>query len=339
MAGQRPCASFRFDLVASLLSAWFAAGLFLDSWAHNNIPELETFFTPWHAVFYSGFVASAGWLCWPALGRLLAGERGAAVAPVGYGASLVAAPAFAVAGVADFAWHEVFGIEQGLSILFSPTHLVLVITMGVIVTGPVRSRWDRPEGGWRELPLLLSWAFASLLALLFLQYGNALAWSPAAVVAVLSHPSEAPGADDGAVRFLTGVVVTTVVLLSALLLLARRGRVPVGAALLLFAVAALLSGAVTGFGSWVWTVAVLVCGVLVEGLVWWLRPGVGGLRGWLLFGAAVPLVWWSVLMGVTVVSAGLPSVVEYWTGAPVVASAVGLLLAAVVGARPVARVS
>ena len=35
-------------------------GATLDGWAHTHVPErLETFFTPWHAVLYSGFLASA----------------------------------------------------------------------------------------------------------------------------------------------------------------------------------------------------------------------------------------------------------------------------------------
>src|SRR6266536_4204640 len=43
------------DLVTLVLTAWLIGGLFLDGWAHNTRPQLETFFTPWHAVFYSGF--------------------------------------------------------------------------------------------------------------------------------------------------------------------------------------------------------------------------------------------------------------------------------------------
>ena len=27
--------------------------LFVDGWAHNNLDQIETFFTPWHALFYS----------------------------------------------------------------------------------------------------------------------------------------------------------------------------------------------------------------------------------------------------------------------------------------------
>ena len=40
-----------YDWTVVLLSVWFVGGLILDGWAHNHIPELESFFTPWHAAF------------------------------------------------------------------------------------------------------------------------------------------------------------------------------------------------------------------------------------------------------------------------------------------------
>src|SRR5689334_393182 len=56
-----PTGSLRFDWVVILASLWFVGGMFLDGWAHANLASsLETFFTPWHAVLYSGFFAAAG---------------------------------------------------------------------------------------------------------------------------------------------------------------------------------------------------------------------------------------------------------------------------------------
>src|SRR5215472_11165461 len=51
--------SLRFDWIMVAVSIWWRGGLFIDGWAHSNIPQLETFFTPWHAVFYSGYLAVA----------------------------------------------------------------------------------------------------------------------------------------------------------------------------------------------------------------------------------------------------------------------------------------
>ena len=48
-----------------LLGTWLLVGVMVDGWAHNNLEALETFFTPWHALFYSGFVATAGWVLSP----------------------------------------------------------------------------------------------------------------------------------------------------------------------------------------------------------------------------------------------------------------------------------
>lgn len=139
---RRPVASYRTDLVTTLLGAWFTVGLFLDAWAHNNVPNLETFFTPWHAVFYSGFIATAGWIAWTIRGAWQPDRRGVAAMPIGYASAAVAIAGFAVAGVGDGIWHTVFGIEQSINILFSPTHLGLITSMLVIVTTPVREGRD-----------------------------------------------------------------------------------------------------------------------------------------------------------------------------------------------------
>src|SRR5215831_9575017 len=169
----RPFASHRADLVTALLGGWFAVGLMLDAWAHNNLPGLETFFTPWHAVFYSGFLATAGWVLWVCRDALRSGARGRSArsvvggiadVPVGYAATLVAIVAFALGAVGDLAWHTAFGIERDIAILFSPTHLILVASMFVIVTTPLRSAWANPDvphcpGLLRLLPAVLSVAF------------------------------------------------------------------------------------------------------------------------------------------------------------------------------------
>ncbi|HYS41250.1 MAG TPA: hypothetical protein VEO01_37020 [Pseudonocardiaceae bacterium] len=221
-----------------LLSVVFTIGLFLDAWAHNNVPKLETFFTPWHAVFYSGFVATAAWVVWTVRDRQ--------AIPQGYGPAVLAVLGFAVAGVGDAAWHSVFGVEQSLNILFSPTHLGLVTAMLVIVTTPLRAAWADPDlsgapGLRRLLPALLSMALATTLVLLFLQYANAFAHSSEDVVYGLS------GADEGhSARLVASFAVTTAMLVVPLLTIARRWALPFGTATVLFAFVGALSLAVTG---------------------------------------------------------------------------------------------
>ena len=59
-AGQYPPDSRVFDFLSIATSVWFVAGIILDNWAHNHFSSIETFFTPWHAVLYSGSIAVAG---------------------------------------------------------------------------------------------------------------------------------------------------------------------------------------------------------------------------------------------------------------------------------------
>ena len=42
--------SLRFDWLMALLGVWLIGGLYLDGWAHNHNPDLETFFTPWQRI-------------------------------------------------------------------------------------------------------------------------------------------------------------------------------------------------------------------------------------------------------------------------------------------------
>ncbi len=63
-------------------------GAFLDNWAHAHIATLDTFFTPWHGVLYSGYAACAAVLevRWVREGSL----------PDGYGLSVAGCALFAV---------------------------------------------------------------------------------------------------------------------------------------------------------------------------------------------------------------------------------------------------
>lgn len=56
-----PRLSAREDLLTVAFAGWLVLGLFVDGWAHNT-DKPETFFTPWHGLFYSGFVATALWM-------------------------------------------------------------------------------------------------------------------------------------------------------------------------------------------------------------------------------------------------------------------------------------
>ena len=162
--------SLAFDYAVAIASLWIANGFFLDAWAHGHVP-IESFFTPYHGVFYSGMVFMAAvlaiyWLRFRGL-------------PPGYRLAIVGIPVFLVAGVGDLLWHLVLGLEEGVDALLSPTHQALGLGIFLLASGPIRSvlaNRDRSPSLVSTLPLVLS--LAAWLTLV--HFGTAYAFDPAA---------------------------------------------------------------------------------------------------------------------------------------------------------------
>lgn len=149
---------------------WFLAGLYLDGWAHNHGKVDNTFFTPWHAVFYSGFLAVAIVLGLLVLAAHLRGQLWQRDLPVAYRSAIIAAPLFAMGGIADLWWHETFGFEAGIEILISPPHLLLASSMFVICAAPART-WVAYRGH-NQIPVILSTLAAWSVVAFMLQYNH-----------------------------------------------------------------------------------------------------------------------------------------------------------------------
>jgi hypothetical protein len=292
--GGRPRAGWGDDLAAALLGTWVVAGLFLDGWAHVNQPGLETFFSPWHAIFYAGFLVSA-----VVLARLVArfqrgGRLDPALVPAGYGLGLVGMAMFVVGGVADGAWHTMFGVEVGVAALLSPSHLLLLSGGLLMVTSPVRSAWSSAQLPARApatalLPALWATALTTAVVLFFFQYLSAF------VTRAPSTPEvEGP---DGLLTTIVGVasvLVTNLIVVAPVLLLARRWRLP-------FGTVALVAGAgAVGLTS----LREFALGALVPALV------AGGLAAAVL----VPLLLWGAWMATYAMVYGVAWPPELWAG-------------------------
>ena len=120
-------------------SFWLIFGLQLDAFAHATIPDLESFWTPWHAVMYSGIAACGLTLLWLLRSRLpevvtyrsLLQETPKALRLPVIGMGLLL-----VGGGFDTLWHNLFGIERGLEIFFSPSHYLIISGMVLVAAGP-----------------------------------------------------------------------------------------------------------------------------------------------------------------------------------------------------------
>ncbi|MBI5563663.1 MAG: hypothetical protein HY870_02135, partial [Chloroflexi bacterium] len=160
----------RFDWVVTALALWFTAGLFLDGWAHTHGQADESFFTPWHGVLYAGHLTATAYLFNAFIRTMMRGSAWRQALPIGYGLSLIGGALFAIGGVGDLVWHTLFGIEQNVEALLSPTHLLLALAGMLIVSGPLRAAWRRVDTPARRLTDQLPMILSAALLLSFLTF-------------------------------------------------------------------------------------------------------------------------------------------------------------------------
>lgn len=178
-ASARPARATGLAWALVAASAWLVAGVYLDGWAHHHGKVDDTFFTPWHAVLYSGYGVTAAVLV-AAIARAPRSGSFSRMLPLGYGLSLIGVLIFAVAGFLDMLWHLAFGIEFDTASLLSPTHLGLALGAALIVSGPLRAAWQRfdddPRGWSIWVTALASLTFLYSLLTFMTQFASPVVW-------------------------------------------------------------------------------------------------------------------------------------------------------------------
>jgi hypothetical protein len=309
-----PAMTRREQLAFCVFATWSVVGLFLDGWSHRR-SKPESFFSVYHAVLYSGVAAGALFAAFESGRQRRAGEK--PTLPAGSRLTALGLGVFALGGVGDGVWHQVFGIEADTEALLSPTHLLLFVGGMLLSTAPFRAAWATDTD---DAPTLT--AFLPRLL------GLSLATGIVSFFTMFLHPFLADdlGQGEEAAEFwIAGLLVTTVVLVVPLLLASRRWRLPQGSC----------------------TVHLVVVTALVLGLEGFQRPGillaaaVAGVAGDLalaakpwLAAAVVPAVLWPGYFAVFKVTDGLDWTVELWGGATFVAALGGLGLGLLAAPMP-----
>lgn len=304
----------REDLITVLTGVWLIIGLFLDGYAHQHlISGTESFLTPWHAVFYSGFAATSAWLA-----LLIARRRGPRLRdriPRGYAAAVIGLGAFGLGGIGDGVWHTIFGVEVGIDALLSPTHLVLMAGMMAIVTAPYRAATARDAG--KRGVALVSLGVGVALAAFFLNFVWGLGDGGFRV-------GYQPSSGRGELAVIAGVatiLVTTLVLALATTFALRLGRLRFGTFGVLFtAVAAAVHLAFD-------EESVGVIAALVAGLTLDVSLGGNPQKRVALALPASMAVLWTVYLVVPLAAGEVAWPAEIWSGTVVLAT----LSAAVIG--------
>lgn len=329
-AAHYPVGGRRFDLIVAVLSLWILAGLYLDGSAHHHIPDLiETFFTPWHAVLYSGFAVNAGLLLIMQWRNVSKGYRWTHSLPQGYMTSLLGSVIFLFSGGADFLWHTAFGFEVGLEALVSPSHLALAVGGVLMISGPLRGTLHRSSQqvvkGWHELlPAVLS--LLGILSVLTFFNGD---------FAIITYPNfmaiRPPGSDtffyDS--HALASVLIPSGLLMGVILFALRHSTLPPGSLTFLIVGNGLLMTWFHLKEVYLYPqilVAVALAGIAADVLYGLLRPSAVRLQKLRLFAFAVPAILFALFFVILITTVGIWWSVHLWTGAVFLAGVVGLLL-------------
>ena len=104
--------SIALDYAVGICGVWISAGFFLDAWAHGHVP-VETFFTPYHAVFYTGLLAVAIVLAAFVLRYRSYGYAWVNAVPRAYRLAMLGIPIFLAGGIGDLIWHRLLGNRGG----------------------------------------------------------------------------------------------------------------------------------------------------------------------------------------------------------------------------------
>ena len=315
------------ELLGMVLGLWAIIGLFLDGWAHSH-QKPDSFFTPWHAVLYSGFTSAAIWAGWASWRRRRPDRSLLETMPPGHLASVGGFVVFGLGAVGDLIWHEVFGIEANVEALLSPTHLLLLGGGAVALSAPLRTmlRTAAVEVSRKEFaPALLSLTLLTAMGAFFVSY-----LSPFSTTAVgfanasththdLSHLTRSLAAELRQNWTLGSIFVTTFVLLVPALLVRRRWKTPLGTFVFLYTFLMLMQVGVNGFKQWPLIAVGLVTGTVVDISIQRRLPE------W-LFGGLIPFTAWTTYFIVFEVQHGVGWSPELWAGITVMASLFGMII-------------
>ena len=322
-----------FDWVIAVLSAWLIGGAFVDGWAHAHEKADVTFFTPWHAAFYTGFLAVAGALVGALVYQRARRRTWQEALPLGYNLSLLGAVIFVCGGVGDVLWHTFFGIEKDVDALWSPTHILLACGVWLMVGGPFRAAWQRQAPAvarWHQyLPLLLSltWMLSACTFMTQLAHPVVYLWGG----------GRHPGAHGWLWQALgvVGMLWDTALLLGFVLLTIRRWVLPAGALSLVIGLNAVAMGFLhRGDYPFFFVAARAIAGLGVEVVYAWLQPSVQRPGAWRLFACIVP-AWLTMLhFGALGLTVGVWWSVHLWAGTIVLTGLGGLLVSLLLAPPP-----
>jgi hypothetical protein len=300
-----------FNKFVIVFGLWLVFGVFLDEWAHINVPELETFFTPWHGVLYSGFVATFLFILINSIKNKLRGKSWKNSVPKGYGLSLVGGFIFLADGLGDMIWHIIFGIEESVEALLSPTHMGLAIGGVLMILGAFRNDWYS-KNKQAMLTTLMSVALVLGVFTFMTQFADPLNHIYSSKEQITEN------VEHGQTIGIIGIYLSVAILMSLLLLTVRRWKIPFGGITLILTVHAILVAFMREMNGFI--PVAFVTGLIADSFLKF--KSIKG-RNFHWFGFLVPFIFYLGYFFVVEMEWGISWTVHLWTGSVVVAGLIG----------------
>jgi hypothetical protein len=316
-----------FTRLYVVLCIWLVSGAYIDSWAHHHLTRLETFFTPWHAVLYASifaitlFLAANWWL------NFQRGYSMLTALPPAYFAALIGSILFGAGGFLDMLWHLAFGIELSIAALLSPTHLLLMVSGGLMVSAPLLSamRSSQRTAPWTAV---VSAALTVSLLTFFAQFDHPFVETWAAG----SAPSPRGPSWMEEELGLLGLILYVLAVMALVLALVRRFRLRPGTLTLIFGVNGAFLSPIAD--QWLMLPVAIGAGLAGDLLLLLTRPSPHHPLRFRAFAFAVPMVFTAVYFLSLYLTAGVWWPVHLWAGAAPLAGGVGWLLSFMVVPSP-----
>jgi hypothetical protein len=332
--------------VLSVLIAWVAFGLAVDTRSHREAASIDSFFTRSHALAYAAGSACAVFLLFLARRRQSAGARGLRVFGSGLESAYLGLGVYVLGGLGDLIWHTAFGVEQELKILFSPTHLLLMTAMVMLGFAPIRAAWMTADpsssaGRTSAGPSSKGEVHQRITSFWPIALAAGMLMAVLNIFFTYASPFEQPIFTTELPLLLNqfsqffhvsasmGVFIHTVVLFGLMLLLARRWSLPLGSFTLAFLV---LFGSMYVYFDWEirrTAVAALLGGVACDVLNVVLRLIKNARLRFRSLGFTAPIVFWIVYLLVTMNGKSITWSAEQWTGTIAWSGLLGLAITVV----------
>ncbi|MCY3718286.1 MAG: hypothetical protein OXG07_01855 [Anaerolineaceae bacterium] len=325
-----------FTWTALVLGLWVFFGSVVDINAHNHGFVDDTFFTPFHLLLYSGVAANGLFYVIAQFRNVGRGHSLMKALPKEYLLSFAGVLLFGIGGVFDLAWHEIFGFEEGVDALVSPSHLLLVVAGMMFISGPLRSflSQGKSTGGWSELfPPIASATAILTIGTLFTLYTNV--WTQLSHYVTPEIVIDSPRPLQA--YTVAGVLIPAALMAGTIIFLRQRVVLPFGAVTFVF----LANALIMLYIRWEWNqvhVPVLLAPIIAGLLGDWLlaRPERGShviaLRQFAFVVPAVYMLALFILLQLT--GGGIWWTEHMWPGVSLMAGAAGLGVAALLTTKP-----